>query len=394
VHGPDGEVVLAVNVIEDITDAKRAEVAQRLLSDATAVLASSPDYHATLQRVAELAVPALAGHCSFYLQNDGLLEPIASAHNGGVSAGDAVIGEQVVRTGEALLLRGGAAIVAPMTTTERTVGVLTLSAEPRRRFTEADVDLALELGRRCATAVENARLYSQLEEVATTLQRSLLPPDLPVVPGWSFESLYMPARGEADVGGDFYDVFPTAAGFMAVMADVVGRGPAAAALTAMGRYTLRTAGSLVGAPTLALARLNDNLRERGDLALCTAVIALFRDDSPEASIVCAGHPLPLLVRGGAVQPVGRVGALLGAFDDGHWLPVPVELVAGDVLVLYTDGVIDARGDDGRFGEGRLERTLAGAMSATDAVDRIRTALLEFAGAEQDDDTAVLALQKL
>jgi GAF domain-containing protein len=394
VPGPDGEVMLAVNVIEDITDRKREEVAQRLLSDASAALASSPDYHSTLQRVAELAVPALAGECAFYLPNSGLLEPIAATHNGGVSAGNAVAGEEVLSTGEALLLHDGSAIVAPMTTDERTVGVLTLSSRPGTRFTEADVDLALELGRRCATAIENARLYSQLEEVATTLQRSLLPPDLPKVEGWSFDSLYMPAGSEADVGGDFYDVFPTAAGFMAVMGDVVGRGPAAAALTAMGRYTLRTAGSLVGTPTMALARLNDNLRERGDMALCTAVVVLLRADSHDASIVCAGHPLPLLVRGGGVQPVGRIGPLLGAFEQGHWLPVSLELVPGDVLVLYTDGVIDARAGDLRFGEERLQQTLTGATTATDAVERIRAALLEFAGAEQDDDVAVLALQKL
>src|SRR5213078_1695087 len=130
------------------------EVAQRLLSDATAALASSPDYRATLQRVAELAVPALAGHCSFYLPNGDLLEPVAASQNGGVSAGDATTGEDVLRTGEARLLRDGSAIVAPMTTAERTVGVLTLSTQPGRRFTEADVDLALELGRRCATAIE------------------------------------------------------------------------------------------------------------------------------------------------------------------------------------------------------------------------------------------------
>src|SRR5947199_9641643 len=130
------------------------------------------------------------------------------------------------------------------------------------------------------------------------LQSSLLPPDMPDVPGWRFHSLYEPAGGEADVGGDFYDVFPTASGWMAVMGDVAGRGPAAASLTAMGRYTLRTAGSLVGTPTMALARLNENLRERDELALCTAVVVLLRDDSDEAIVVCAGHPLPYLVRAG------------------------------------------------------------------------------------------------
>src|SRR5204863_1531496 len=122
-----------------------------------------------------------------------------------------------------------------------------------------------------------------------------LPPALPVVTGWSIRSIYMPATDEIDVGGNYYDVFPTAAGWMALIGDVVGRGAAAASLTTMARYTLRTAGTLVGTPTMALVRLNENLRERGDMALCTAAIVLLREDA-EASVVCAGHPLPVRIR--------------------------------------------------------------------------------------------------
>jgi serine phosphatase RsbU (regulator of sigma subunit) len=222
----------------------------------------------------------------------------------------------------------------------------------------------------------------------------LLPPELPNVPGWGFRSLYLPAGGETDVGGDFYDVFPTAAGWMAVMGDVVGRGPAAASLTAMGRYTLRTAGSLVGTPTMGLARLNENLRARGDMALCTAAVVLLREDGGDASLVCAGHPLPYLVRDGEARPVGRTGPLLGAFEQGHWLAATLDIRAGDVLVLYTDGVLDARGPDSRFGDERLQQTLAGVASAGDAVERIQQALIDFAGPDQDDDIAALAIQRL
>jgi PAS domain S-box-containing protein len=371
VHGPGGDVLLAVNVIEDVTESKRAEIAQRLLADASSVLASSLDYAQTLEQVAELAVPRFSDSCSVTLTEEsaGADEPEVTPH----------------------------VIVAPMRTAERTVGALTFTTdESHRRFTAADVELAQELARRAATAVENARLYTELEYVATTLQRSLLPPSLPDVPGWKVASLYMPAGsgGETDVGGDFYDVFPTAAGWMAVMGDVVGRGPAAASLTAMGRYTLRTAGSLVGTPTMGLARLNDNLRARGDLALCTVAVVLLREGGEEASLVCAGHPLPLLVRGGEPRAVGRTGPLLGAFEDGTWLPESLELQSGDVLVLYTDGVLDARGPDDRFGEERLAEALAGASTALDAVERVRAALHDFAGETQDDDTAVLALERL
>jgi serine phosphatase RsbU (regulator of sigma subunit) len=402
VNGPGGDVVMAVNVIEDITEAKRAEIAQRLLADASSALASSLDSGQTLREVAELAVPGLADWCAVTILDGAGLDELATAGDPAVGALLREPTEDVVRSGQPLLLPetgdGSAirsALIVPLATPERVVGALAFATtESGRRLSAADVDLALELGRRAATAIENARLYSQLERVATTLQRSLLPPDLPEVPGWTFRSLYLPAGGEADVGGDFYDVFPTAAGWMAVMGDVVGRGPAAASLTAMGRYTLRTAGSLVGTPTMGLARLNENLRQRGDMALCTAAVVLLRDDGTEATLVCAGHPLPYLIRNGRADQVGRIGPLLGAFDHGHWLSATLDIQPGDVLVMYTDGVLDARGAEGRFGEERLEVTLTGTTSADDAVERIRSALVEFAGEEQDDDTAVLALQRL
>jgi PAS domain S-box-containing protein len=435
VMGPDGEVALAVNIIEDITEAKRQEQSQRLLADASGVLASSLDYEQTLQRVAELLVPELADWCSVSIPRAGTLETVAVFHSDPAMVEWARRYEEryparlddpegvaeVIRSGRSQLipevtdemleaatldakqrelireLGMNSVLIVPMGAGERIVGAITLvSAESRRRFSEADLGLAEELGRRAGTALENSRLYTELGQVTQTLQRGLLPPPLPDVPGWSFRSLYMPAAGQIDVGGDFYDVFPTAAGWMAVIGDVVGRGAEAASLTAMARYTLRTAGSLVGTPTMGLARLNENLRERGDMALCTAAVVLLRAEGGDASVVSAGHPLPLLIRGGRAEPVGRGGPLLGAFDHGHWLPAAVELRGGDVLVMFTDGVTDARSTNGRgrFGEERLLETLEGAANVDDAIERIRAALERFAGAEQSDDTAVLALQRV
>jgi PAS domain S-box-containing protein len=392
VHGPGGDVVLAVNVIEDITEAKRAELAQRLLSDASAVLASSLDYLDTMREVAALVTPAVADWCVVSIAGGDATEQVA-AGDGDASAAALEEAAGVLQSGRPLLRPD--LLVAPMATPERMVGALALGLDyPSRRFAQPDLELAMELGRRAATAIENARLYIQLESIATTLQRSLLPPELPEVEGWSFHSTYLPSGEETEVGGDFYDVFPTAAGWMAMMGDVVGRGAAAASLTAMARYTLRTAGSLVGTPTMGLARLNDNLRERGEMALCTACVVLLRESGDQATIVCAGHPLPYLIRGGQVQPVGRTGPLLGAFDHGHWLAATLDIEPGDVLVLYTDGVLDARGADSRFGEERLEATLAGAASAEDVLERIGAALRTFAGGEQDDDIAVLAMQRV
>jgi PAS domain S-box-containing protein len=434
VVGPDGEVALAVNIIEDITEAKRAEFAQRLLADASGVLSSSLDYADTLERVAQLAVPELADWCGVAVPRGELMEQLAVVHSDPDKVDfarrfserypsrveDPTGAAEVLRTGESQLypvitdemLVAGAlddehlelirklgmasVMIVPMRSADRVVGVISLvSAESGRRFTQSDLELAEELGRRAGTALENARLYTELSTVARTLQEGLLPPSLPSVPGWTMDSLYLPAAADVEVGGDFYDVFPTGAGWMAVIGDVVGRGAAAASLTSMARYTLRTAGSLVGTPTMGLARLNESLRERGEMALCTAAVLLLRDDGGEASLVCAGHPLPILVRDGKPQAVGRTGPLLGAFEHGHWLAAPLHFEPGDVLVLYTDGVIDARSmnGSGRFGEERLEQVLAGTTDAGDAVARIRAALVEFAGDEQTDDTAVLALQR-
>jgi serine phosphatase RsbU (regulator of sigma subunit) len=125
-----------------------------------------------------------------------------------------------------------------------------------------------------------------------------------------------------------------------------------------------------------------------------AVVLLREHDGRAvAEIVCAGHPLGLLVRDGAVRPVGSFSPMLGAYDVDSWARATVALETRDVLVLYTDGVFDAVGADGRFGEDRLQRTLAGVDGARDAVARIDAALSDFEVGPQADDTAVLAVER-
>jgi anti-sigma regulatory factor (Ser/Thr protein kinase) len=114
---------------------------------------------------------------------------------------------------------------------------------------------------------------------------------------------------------------------------------------------------------------------------------------PEATIACGGHPLPFLVREGMAEQVGRPGPMLGAYGTAAWEPVTVTLLDGDVLVLYTDGVLDTLGEHDRFGEERLRETLADAAGADDAVTRIDAALDAFQVGAQADDTAVLAVAR-
>ncbi|HEX4363997.1 MAG TPA: SpoIIE family protein phosphatase [Solirubrobacteraceae bacterium] len=438
VYDSAGDVKLVVNVIEDVTEVKRAELAQRMLARAGELLASSLDHERMLQQVAELAVPELADWCAVSLPDGhGAIRTVAVAHADPAkvafarriaerypSRADGRGGAaQVLRDGVAqvanevsermlaaaaqdeqhleLLLEVGmrAALIVPMTAGGGTiVGALTLiSAESGRQFGEADVALAEELARRAGTAVENARLYTERSGIARTLQTSLLPGRLPRMPGWATATLYRPAGDENWVGGDFYDAFEVRGGWLAIVGDVAGQGAAAAALTGLARHTLRTAAALLDDPLDALRTLNDELLARDEMALCSVAAVLLRDGEAGAAVadvICAGHPQPLLVRAGGVRGVGTFSPMLGAYKIGAWERSRVVLEPGDLLVLFTDGVFDSVGEDERFGEERLAQTVAGATEAADAVARIDAALSAFAVGPQADDTAVLAVERI
>jgi PAS domain S-box-containing protein len=389
---PDGRLSLVVSVIEDLTEVKRAELAQRLLAEAGNALSSSLDYRETLQLVAELTVPGLADWCAVLMHDgDGELEQVAVA---GVSG--RVVGVSSSKPGEEQLIDG--VITVPLAIAGHTpIGVLTLAMTGSgREFDEADLALARELGHRAAIAIENARLYAERSLIAATLQRSLLPPELPRIPGFRLAGFYHAAGEQNEVGGDFYDAFEVPGGWMVVVGDVAGRGAEAAALTSLSRYTLRTAGRLVGDPIAALEQLNDALREGPALSLVSVCCALLRTTAggATADVVLAGHPPLVHLRGGTPEPVGVFAPFLGAYERAAWTAVTVALDPGDELVLYTDGVIDTVGVEERFGEERLMDALRNAASAADAVARIERAVSAFADGPQVDDTAVIVVERL
>jgi serine phosphatase RsbU (regulator of sigma subunit)/PAS domain-containing protein len=392
VYDDDGSLSLIVSVIEDLTEVKRAELAQRLLAEAGRALSSSLDYEQTLQHVAQLAVPDLADWCGVTIRGDGgTLQQLDAPARLGDPGGPA----EVITTGRARFTR--ALIIVPMAIADHPpIGALSLvMARSGRSFDERGLALAEELGRRAATAVENARLYTERSLIASTLQRSLLPPELPDVAGFRLASLYRPAGEHNDVGGDFYDVFEVPGGWLVLVGDVAGRGAEAAALTSLSRYTLRTAGKLLADPIAAMEQLNAALRERPALSLVSVCCALLREagEAAHADVALAGHPQPYHVRAGIPTPVGSFAPFLGAYDAGGWQATTIRLEPGDELVLYTDGVIDAVGMDERFGEERLARALEGAAGAEDAVRRIDVAMSAFAEGPQVDDTAILTVER-
>jgi PAS domain S-box-containing protein len=408
VFDPDGALSMVISVIEDLTEVKRAELAQRLLAEAGQALSSSLDYHHSLQRVAELAASGLADRCQVLMRDDGEdLQEVAVAH-AQPEAGTAT-GESGERRGEELAVAAevvefdrarlaGRVIAVPLALAgQPPIGALFLAmTESGRTFDESDLSLARELGRRAAIAVENARLYAERTQIAATLQRSLLPPELPEVPGFKLAGLYLAAGQQNEVGGDFYDAFEVQGGWMVVVGDVAGRGADAAALTSLSRYTLRTAGKLLGDPVATVEQLNAALRERPGLSLVSVCCALLRNahGGPQAELVLAGHPPALHVRDGRSEPVGVFAPFLGAYERGGWKAITLELQARDQLVLYTDGVIDTVGENERFGEDRLLRVVREATGAADAVARIEAAVNEFARGPQADDIAVIAVERL
>jgi len=292
------------------------------------------------------------------------------------------------------------AITVALRARGQVTGALTLGvAWSGRRYRRDDSQFAWILAGRVALALDNAGLSSDLEraeraraEIAETLQRGLLPPPLPHIPGWSAAAVYRPAGAENEIGGDFYDAFPVAGGWMLVIGDVTGRGARAASITAQARYTLRAAALLTGDPLVALATLNRALLARSDSALCSvAAITLGENSEEPVRLAVAGHPPPLLVAGGDVTEAAGAGPVLGAFADSDWTIERRQLAPGQQVVIVTDGITEATGPGGRFGEERLRAELAGAPSPVLAVQRLEGALHSFTEGRLDDDAAILAL---
>lgn len=263
-----------------------------------------------------------------------------------------------------------------------------------------EMESLTEQARRTAQEMEAAML--DRAQVAAMLQSSLLPPSLPTVPGLEVDARYSP--GVEAVGGDFYDVFPLHNGWAFMIGDVCGRGPEAARFTALARHTLRTALLLGRGPADALAALNASLLSaNNEFRFCTVVCGTI-DGTPDGQagpdselttvrISVGGHPLPLIVRAdGAVESAGVPGTLLGVLPEPTHHESEVTIGRGDNLVLYTDGLTEARNGSELFGEERLRALLSSVENRTPSsvVSRITQRVSQFSP-DASDDLAVLVL---
>lgn len=434
-----GEAVLAVSVIEDVTDVKRAQLAEHVLAGASSVLASSHDYRRGLVEMARVAVPALADWCAIdLLAGDGQIETVAVQHSDPARAelarelreryprraDDAAGAAAVIRERRSALLTEvpdellahaardaehlrllrelapRSALIVPMLAGERVTGAITLAnAESGRRLSERDVGLAQELGRRAGHAVETVRLAEERRQIADTLQRALRPDRLASPASCQSAARYLPAGELNEVGGDFFDLFPRGPdAWGLVIGDVCGKGAHAAAVTALARYTLRAVAMQPGAPHAILQTLNTAMLQQLERSeLCTACFAAIapRDDSLSVTLALGGHPPPIVIdRDGNTTEVGEPGTLLGVFETIDVHDVTVELVAGETLLFYTDGLTDAGGPHHALREHGLAALLR--AHAGEPLERLLAALeraaIERSGGRPRDDIAIIALR--
>ncbi|MFC8096857.1 SpoIIE family protein phosphatase [Streptomyces sp. NPDC057301] len=295
---------------------------------------------------------------------------------------------------------GGETVVLPLVARNRVIGMLTLGKPTDEHFRQEILELAEDLSRRAALALDNARLYSERTAISQSLQRSLLPPELPEIDGVEVEVIYRAAGEGNEVGGDFYDLFPisdSAYGF--AIGDVCGTGPNAAAVTGLARHALRLLAREGLSGPAVLERLNSAILDEGArsrfLTLLYGELRPQEDGSAELKVVCAGHPLPLRLRqDGTVEPAAEPQPLLGVMEDLELYEQTVTLDPGDVLLCVTDGVTERREGSRMLGDDGLTDVLttctgltAGAVAA-----RIMRAVERFASDAPSDDMAILAMR--
>ena len=408
--------------------AEQAAGALQILSEASAIFAESFDACGIASALVDLLVPRLADFAMVHLVDAegqaslGALQTSGAADRASVEqffstlpvdlSPDSAQG-RALDTGQAQLLPGLSgeriraaaddtgqlrelravlrehSVCLPMTARGRTVGLLALSRD--RPYAGPDLDQALDLARRAALALDNASQYAFERDLAGTLQRSLLPRELPMGPGFLAAARYLAGARGTQVGGDWYDVVEVGEALVLVVGDVVGRGVQAAAVMGQLQATVRAYALDGHSPAEVLTRLDRVAQTVPDLHFTTCLVARLEPGSGRLVVSTAGHPPPVVARaGGGAHLLDLDPGLPLGVGGGHFADQSFDLAPGSVLMLYTDGLVEERGlplDDGLR---RLVSALdAPVTSAEQACAQVLRALGRDDGA--DDDTAVLAL---
>jgi serine phosphatase RsbU (regulator of sigma subunit) len=394
------------------------------------VLAESLDPTQTLRRLAELAVTRVADWCAVDLLEGESIENVVVAHQ---DPERVVLATELrrryppdprARTGLANVLRTGrsevyselsdemlveaakdeehlelmraldlrAAMVVPLRARGRTLGGLTfVSSSPDRAYTEDDLAFAEDLARRAALALDNARHYRHEREVAISLQESLLPQSIPDLPGAEVATRYLSGTRGVEVGGDWYDVFASGDDAISlVMGDVAGRGVAAASVMGQLRTAIRSYELEGHRPAAIVSRVNRLAHSLTEAVLATLVYVRIDHSAGSLTIVNAGHP-PVLMRradGSADFLTAEASEPISVLPESPYEESTCAIEPGSTLVLYTDGLIERRGERIDVGLERLRQAVAdGPKAPGELAEHVLGSLLS--GSERPDDVAIL-----
>ena len=298
-----------------------------------------------------------------------------------------------------MMLDATSVLCVPLSDGEHTYGTLTLARNASEgHFEMADLGVVEELGEQLALAIRVDRMFRRHTEIADALQSSLLPRDLPQIPGVEIAAAYVAATEGLEVGGDFYDIYRTPGGWGVAIGDVCGKGEEAAAVTAAARHAIRVLAHWTADPAEVLAKANEVMlaEEFGDLFV-TAKNAHLRWQDGRLHVVLgsAGHPGPVLVRPDGRTTIMNPGGLpLGLFPTAQPGREEIDLEPGDVLFFFTDGVTEARSPELTYFEDRLTDELAGlaGQPPRDIVAGLQTLVVEFCRNELRDDMTMLVLR--
>ena len=371
--------------VQEVARLEHEHVGQlRTLADASVAINSSMTVQEILQLTADAARGILAADRASVavMSSNARLRPLTATSPAELGAG----------------LAGPARLTATLRGRGRELGAIDVVDRAGREFSPRDRAILDQLASLASVAVTNARLYDRERTIARTLQRSLRPGALPDIPGLAAAVRFRPAGENIELGGDFYDLYKARdGGVAALIGDVQGKGPDAAAVTALARHTLRAAAAYEHSPSAILTLLHRALRDqRSDDRFITVAYAHMQVavEHVRLELACGGHPLPLVVHtDGSVDAVGRLGTLLGTDIDPLLADVTVELEVGDVLVLYTDGVTEVRRHRTEvFGTTELTELLqtCGGLSPHEVAERVEAAVLAASDGRLRDDVAILA----
>lgn len=279
-----------------------------------------------------------------------------------------------------------------------TFGVLVMLRRTNAGFSADDVAFAQRIAARASMALDSARLYEETARVASVLQQHLRPPELPEIPGLRLAARYRPAAAHLDVSGDFYDVTGQGDDWLVALGDVCGKGVEAAAVTGQARQSIRTAAHFDRHPPTILSALNSVLHQSNSAQFVTVLCARLRPHADGTHTVVdlatAGHPAPLVIRAdGRVDQVDVYGMAVGLVAEMRYGAASLHLEHGDTMLMFTDGVDEARGATGQYGMERLHSLLPAYAGASPEIicEAVERDVMEYLDGRPHDDMALLAV---